>query len=227
MPAWWSGFADLATSPMTSRTRRFSCSLPCRCPASIPPARLHDGLASRRCSCTLASTLRRLCVWVRTQCHPGRRDSGPRHSCGSACTEVTFTGHSLGSAMTTRRRAVDFQAHQQRRQLQAAGGGGAPARAVVSNLFTFGSPRVGNEAFAAWASGLLDMGLSSRVTRGSHERVTRCLASHPRWCPCAAGIGTSTCTRARSGTATTQYQPEPRGQRARLARRVPRGERGG
>ena len=78
MPAWWSGFADLATSPMTSRTRRFSCSLPCRCPASIPPARLHDGLASRRCSCTLASTLRRLCVWVRTQCHPGRRDSGPR-----------------------------------------------------------------------------------------------------------------------------------------------------
>ena len=148
-------------------------------------------------------------------------------SCGSACTEVTFTGHSLGSAMTTRRRAVDFQAHQQRRQLQAAGGGGAPARAVVSNLFTFGSPRVGNEAFAAWASELLDIGLSSRVTRGSHERVTRCLASHPRWCPCAAGIGTSTCTRARSGTATTQYQPEPRGQRARLARRVPRGERGG
>ena len=90
-------------------------------------------------------------------------------SCGSACTEVTFTGHSLGSAMTTRRRAVDFQAHQQRRQLQAAGGGGAPARAVVSNLFTFGSPRVGNEAFAAWASGLLDIGLSSRVTREGDE----------------------------------------------------------
>ena len=90
-------------------------------------------------------------------------------SCGSACTEVTFTGHSLGSAMTTRRRAVDFQAHQQRRQLQAAGGGGAPARAVVSNLFTFGSPRVGNEAVAAWASGLLDIGLSSRVTREGDE----------------------------------------------------------
>lgn len=90
-------------------------------------------------------------------------------SCGSACTEVTFTGHSLGSAMTTRRRAVDFQAHQQRRQLQAAGGGGAPARAVVSSLFNFGSPRVGNEAFAAWASGLLDIGLSSRVTREGDE----------------------------------------------------------
>lgn len=85
-------------------------------------------------------------------------------SCGGACTEVTFTGHSLGSAMTTLA-AVDFQAQQQRRQLQAAGGGGAAARALVSNLFTFGSPRVGNEAFAAWASGLLDMGLSSRVTR--------------------------------------------------------------
>ena len=218
MPAWWSGFADLATSPMTSRTRRFSCCLPCRCPASTtarrpgqPEVLVHTGFdfayGSVR-NVTQDAVTRAL------------------DSCGGACTEVTFTGHSLGSAMTTLA-AVDFQAQQQRRQLQAAGGGGAPARAVVSSLFNFGSPRVGNEAFAAWASGLLDMGLSSRVTRGSHERVTRCLASHPRWCPCAAGIGTSTCTRARSGTATTQYQPEPRGQRARLARRVPRGERGG
>ena len=166
MPAWWSGFADLATSPMTSRTRRFSCCLPCR---GVPPARLHDGLASRRCSCTLASTLRRLCVWVRTQCHPGRRDSGPR--------QLRQRLH--GSDLYRPLPGIRNDNPSPRRGLPSTSAEAAAAgcgwrrrsrhRAVVSSLFTFGSPRVGNEAFAAWASGLLDIGLSSRVTREGDE----------------------------------------------------------
>jgi len=36
---------------------------------------------------------------------------------------------------------------------------------VPANLFTFGSPRVGNEGFGAWAGTILDLERSSRVTR--------------------------------------------------------------
>ena len=61
--------------------------------------------------------------------------------CGANCS-VLFTGHSLGSAMATIAAA----------ELGGDGIGGiGVAGPAPVRLFTFGSPRVGNAAFAAWA----------------------------------------------------------------------------
>jgi hypothetical protein len=81
---------------------------------------------------------------------------GALADCGALCVEAVFTGHSLGSAITTLA-AVDFVGH-----LAAPAYGGI---VVAANLFTFGSPRVGNQAFAGWAGSILDLDRSSRVTR--------------------------------------------------------------
>ena len=55
---------------------------------------------------------------------------------------IELTGHSLGGALSTLT-AVDLLAS------------GHPAGARLAPMHTFGSPRVGNPAFAAWASALL------------------------------------------------------------------------
>jgi hypothetical protein len=68
------------------------------------------------------------------------------------CTEVLFTGHSLGAGMITLA-AAEYASEQvalwegaQRRRTPST-----PPRKINTRLYTFGCPRVGNAAFATWA----------------------------------------------------------------------------
>ena len=63
---------------------------------------------------------------------------GALGDCGSSCWQAVFTGHSLGSTITTLA-AVDFAASTQTRSQ-------GPVQPVAANLFTFGSPRVSHTA---------------------------------------------------------------------------------
>jgi len=92
-------------------------------------------------------------------------------ACGSACNQVLFTGHSLGAAMTTLA-AVDFAASlaeskyaEDPEKSQAIAATSGSNITIITALFTFGSPRVGNTAFAAWAGSILNGNTSARVTR--------------------------------------------------------------
>ncbi|EPY15777.1 triacylglycerol lipase [Strigomonas culicis] len=72
---------------------------------------------------------------------------------------VLVTGHSLGGALATLC-AADLL------QLYAVLGRGAARRPDVQ-LYTFGAPRVGNDAFVRWLAGALPAGGSYRVTHRS------------------------------------------------------------
>ena len=68
---------------------------------------------------------------------------------------VVATGHSLGGALATLA-AADLQELLSRGHL-------SPAPPPLT-LYTFGSPRVGNAAFAQWVANLLSSGASYRIT---------------------------------------------------------------
>ena len=68
-------------------------------------------------------------------------------ACGAGCS-LLFTGHSLGAAMATLAAA------------EHAGG------AAAVQLYTFGSPRVGDQAFASWARDKLALRNATASVRG-------------------------------------------------------------
>ena len=84
--------------------------------------------------------------------------------CGGGCS-VLFTGHSLGAAMATLGAA----------ELGGGGGGGGGSdESPAVRLVTFGSPRVGDPAFAAWAHARLQnaSGVGSLRLRRQKDIVT-------------------------------------------------------